>query len=316
MQQYNSALKEYKKKLTSDEIDPNEIRQNLALGNEPTAIASYEILGNNPNLFFQESYPNDPTTFWIEGENLSSLIGSFLKVTWDNLKNSSYKGNRISKMTAVFSDLMHDNGNKENHNAMLRIGKNPYNGMSYIYSSSITAEYTLYDEKGNIINLPDDASSWITIGSLNAGNARQEGASLLSAGKVYGFKDSSVTVHDGNTLYSDKANDFHTIIGGDWRDTTVIDQSQYPWGTDNWDTGLDNDRAYYGAGVFNIEGGKFKIKFFTNRSEQRNVKTWVTISTSIIKSNSGIIPPTVHYNDTEVVLECKLRCIYINFFVL
>ena len=31
------------------------------------------------------------------------------------------------------------------------------------------------------------------------------------------------------------------------------------------------------------------------------------------------IPPTtpiIHYKDTEVVLECKLRCIYINFFVL
>ena len=304
LQQYKSKLDKYKETLNTEQINPDLIKQNLVLGNEPTAIANYEILGNNSNLFFQESYPNDPTTFWIEGENLSSLTGSFFKVTWDNLKNSSYRGNRISKMTAVFSDLMHDNGNKENHNAMLLISKNPYRGMSYIYSSSITAEYTLYDETGNIINLPDDASSWITIGSLNAGNARQEGASLLSAGKVYGFKDSSVTVHDGNTLYSDKANDFHTIIGGDWKDTTTIDQSQYSWGTDNWDTGLDSDHAYYGAGVFNIEGGKFKIKFFTNRSEQRNVKTWVTISTSIVKSNSGITPPEIHYNYTNVALLC------------
>ena len=304
LQQYKSKLDKYKETLNTEQINPDLIKQNLVLGNEPTAITNYEILGNNPNLFFQESYPNDPATFWIEGKNLSSLTGSFLKVTWDNLKNSSYRGNRISKMTAVFSDFMRDNGNKENQNAMLRINKNPYKGMSYFYSSSITVEYTLYDEKGNIINLPDDASSWITIGSLNAGNARQEGASLLSAGKVYGFKDSSVTVHDGNTLYSDKANNFHTIIGSDWKDPTIIDQSQYPWGTDDWDTGLDNDHAYYGAGVFNIKGGKFKIKFFTNRYEQRIVRTWVTISTSIVKSNSGITPPEIHYNYTNVALLC------------
>ncbi|MGN8985741.1 hypothetical protein ACTNC7_11780, partial [Ligilactobacillus salivarius] len=34
-----------------------------------------------------------------------------------------------------------------------------------------------------------------------------------------------------------------------------------------------------------------------------NPGTWATISTTIPKSNSGIIPPTLHYHHTNVALQ-------------
>ena len=52
LQQYKSKLDKYKETLNTEQINPDLIKQNLVLGNEPTAIANYEILGNNSNLFF------------------------------------------------------------------------------------------------------------------------------------------------------------------------------------------------------------------------------------------------------------------------
>lgn len=301
VQQYKQKLDVYQKTLNSDQINPDLIKQNLVLGDEPNAVANYEKFGNS-NLSFTPNWNfNGDYTYLVVGKNLSDLRGNFLKVTWSNLKNSSYRGQKIGKMSAVFSDLIHDNNNQQNRDSWLIIFKNPYKGFWYLVSHSLTVEYTLYDESGNPITLPNDESAWVTIGSLNAGTGRREGASLLSEGKAYGFKDSSITVHNGNSLYSDTANSQTQKIGSDWRDIENV-TSEYPWGTEDWDRGLADPHAYYGAGVFNISGGHFKIKYFTDRTHQDNTDTWANISTSIVKSNSGIIPPTIHYHRTNVAL--------------
>lgn len=302
VQQYKQKLDEYQKTLNSDQINPDLIKQNLVLGDEPNAVANYETFGNS-NLSFTPNWNfNGDDTYLVVGKNLSDLRGNFLKVTWSNLKNSSYRGQKIGKMSAVFSDLIHDNNNQQNRDSWLIIFKNPYKGFWYLVSHSLTVDYTLYDESGNPITLPNDESAWVTIGSLNAGTGRREGASLLSEGKAYGFKDSSITVHNGNSIYSDTANSVTQKIGSDWRDIDNV-TSEYPWGTEDWDRGLNDPHAYYGAGVFNISGGHFKIKYFTDRTHQDNTDTWANISTSIVKSSSGIVPPTVHYHHTNVALQ-------------
>ncbi|PTR99335.1 surface protein A, partial [Ligilactobacillus salivarius] len=41
----------------------------------------------------------------------------------------------------------------------------------------------------------------------------------------------------------------------------------------------------------------------TKRAVFVNPGTWATISTTIPKSSSGIVPPTIHYHHTNVALE-------------
>ena len=308
MQQYKQKLDEYQKTLNSDQINPDLIRQELILGNEKDANISYKTLRNDIKAFHNNNkditaMDDSKTSITVDTDNTGNLTGNVIEITYSNLSNSTYKGRKISKIVATYSDIIRDK--QSPRNVGLRIMSNPYHGFWYWNSSSITVNYKFYDEDNNLINFDNDASSWITVGSLNAGYGRQEGASLLSAGKVYGFKGSSVTGHDGNTLYSDTANDFQTIIGGDWRDTKAIDQSQFPWGTDYWDTGLDNRHAYYGAGIFKISGSNLDINYRTTRADNLPENygawgIWATISTTIPKSS---MDSEIHYKDTEVVLE-------------
>ena len=286
------------------------IRQELMLGNEIDANISYKALRNDIKVVYDSNkdmpgMKESKTSVRINTDNTGDLTGNVIEITYSNLSKSTYKGRKISKIVATYSDVIRDK--QAPRNVQLRIMSNPFKGFWYWNTFEVKVDYKYYDENNNLINFDNDASSWITIGSLNAGNARQEGASLLSAGKAYGFKDSSVTVHDGNTLYSDKANGFHTIIGGDWRDTTAIDQSQYPWGTDYWDTGLDNRHAYYGAGIFKISGSNLDITYRTTRANNlpkgyTDWGIWSTISTTIPKSNSGIVIPKISYHlDSELL---------------
>src|SRR5699024_5363105 len=303
LQQYKSKLEEYQKNLSSDQINPDLIKQELILGNETDANMSYKALRNDIKVVYDSNkdlagMKDSKTSVTVDTDNTGNLTGNIIEVTYSNLSKSTYKGRKISKIVVTYSNVIRDKLAPQN--VRLRIMSNPFEGFWYWQSSEITVNYKFYDENNHLISFNNADDSWITIGSLNSGIGRQEGASLLSAGKVYGFKGSSVTVHDGNTLYSDKAND--TIVGGDWRDTTTIDQSQYPWGTDNWDTGLDNRHAYYGAGIFKVNGSDVNVTYRTKRTAIINYGTWATISTTIPKG-SGPEAPDIHYHHTNVDLE-------------
>ena len=303
VQQYKQKLDEYQKNLNSDQINPDLIKQKLILGNEHSAEFSYKLLRNDISV----QTDSGPTpimskhTVYITSNNQGNLNGDIIEITYTNLNKSSYKGKKISKIIAIFSNEIQDTISTEP--VSLGIYSNPYHGFWYWNSSSITVNYKFYDEDNNLINFDNTDNSWVTIGSLNSGLGRYEFAKLNSLGKGYSFKDSSVTIHNENTLYSDKANNSLSIIGSNWSDTTNVEQSNFPWGTDNWDTGLDNRHAYYGAGVFNITGGSLNITYGTKRVINAHPGTWATISTTIPKSSSGIVPPTIHYRHTNVALQ-------------
>ena len=302
LQQYKSELEKYQKNLNSTQINTDLIKQELILGNEHSAEFSYKLLRNDISV----QTDSGPTpimskhTVYITSNNQGNLNGDIIEITYTNLNKSSYKGKKISKIIAIFSNEIQDTISTEP--VSLSIYSNPYHGFWYWNSSSITVNYKYYDEDNNLINFDNTDNSWITIGSLNSGLGRYEFAKLNSLGKVYSFKDSSVTIHNENTLYSDKANSIFSIIGSNWSDTTPVEQSNFPWGTDDWDTGLDNRHAYYGAGVFNITGGSLNITYGTKRVNNNTSGTWATISTTIPKG-SGPEAPDIHYHHTNVDLE-------------
>ena len=307
MQQYKQKLDEYNKTLNSDQINPDLIKQELILGSEKDAELSYRLLSKDVDASYDKwsggtvGRDNYKHTVMVTAHNRGSLIGDIIEVTYTNLNKSSYNGKKISKIIATFSNVTQDNLSP--YNISFAIYSNPYYGFWYWQSSKITVNYKFYDENNHLISFDNADNSWITIGSLNSGKGRYESAKLNSSGKVYGFKDSSVTIHNGNTLYSDKANDSGSRIGDNWQNTYPSDvTSNYPWGTNDWDKGLDDPHAYYGAGIFKVNGNDLNVTYGTRRAVFVNPGTWATISTSIPKG-SGPVTPTIHYKHTNVALE-------------
>ena len=250
-----------------------------------------------------------PKNVYFEANSAENVSRNIVKVTFDNLKNSSYNGKKLTKMVQVYHDAIKSPNNP--YPPALLIWSNPFNGFWYWQIDSISVDYHLYFENGEELSIPSTgldgkhSDAWITVGSLNSGAWRTEGAALESQGKAYGFSGSPVAVHNGNWLYAEYANEWrsddnpwHYAANGNGVDPRA---GGLPM---NWDTGLDNPYAYIGAGVFNVSGKGYSIRFTTDHANGKNPAwTWATISTSIVKSSSGIVPPTVHYKDTEVVLE-------------
>ena len=299
--------------LNSDQINPDLIKQELILGSEKDAELSYRLLSKDADASYDKwfggtvSRDNYKHTVEVDAYNKGNLMGDIIEVTYTNLNRSSYRGKKISKIIATFSNVIQDNLSP--YKISFAIYSNPYYGFWYWQSSEITVNYKFYDENNHLISFDNTDNSWITIGSLNSGKGRYELTKLNSSGKTYGFKDSSVTVHNGNTLYSDKANDSGSKIGDSWQTTYSADvTSNYPWGTNDWDKGLADPHAYYGAGVFKVNGSNLNITYGTKRAVFVNPGTWATISTTIPKGN-GPEAPVIHYQHTNVALGLELNLI-------
>ena len=305
MQQYKQKLDEYNKNLNSSQINPDLIKQQLILGNETDANISYKALRDDIKVEYNDkkgtmaAMKDSKTSLMVTTDNQGNLTGNIIEVTYSNLSKSTYKGRKISKIIATYSNAIKDK--LAAYSVSFRVMSNPFEGFWYWQISSISVDYKYYDENNNLINFDNDDQSWITIGSLNSGLGRYESAKLNSNGKTYSFYGGGVTVHNGNTLYSDKSIDINSKIGSDWRNTTGA-TSKFPWGSDDWDRGLDDPHAYYGAGIFKVVGNNLNITYGTSRINMNMPGTWATISTTIPKSNSGIVPPTVHYHHTNVEL--------------
>lgn len=308
---YQKELDAYRAILNKDQIDSNAIIQSLLLKSEPNAQVTFD---NKSNLTYKGKTDNYHTFELVSGNDISGTVS----VTYDNLENSFYGNKKIKKIVAVFSNANTDFQKISNRDtASLNIIQDPTLGFWYNGIEGIDVDYTFYDVDGNLIDFSNDkltgAGAWITLGSLNSGSGRIEKVKLLSTGKAYEFKNSSVSIHSGNELYSEKTNSMALKQGEDplasntnWIDREATD---FPWGNEEWDAGLENEHAYYGAGVLNVTGKDIKLRFSTTRNynlEGVNSGTWATISTTIVKDDSGIKTPekpTINYHFNSVIVE-------------
>lgn len=308
---YQKELDAYRATLNKDQIDSNAIIQSLLLKSEPNAQVTFD---NKSNLTYKGKTDNYHTFELVSGNDISGTVS----VTYDNLENSFYGNKKIKKIVAVFSNANTDFQKISNRDtASLNIIQDPTLGFWYNGIEGIDVDYTFYDVDGNLIDFSNDkltgAGAWITLGSLNSGSGRIEKVKLLSTGKAYEFKNSSVSIHSGNELYSEKTNSMALKQGEDplasntnWIDREATD---FPWGNEEWDAGLENEHAYYGAGVLNVTGKDIKLRFSTTRNynlEGVNSGTWATISTTIVKDDSGIKTPekpTINYHFNSVIVE-------------
>lgn len=308
MDEYNKALDDYNKRkdeydkamadlnqngVAANGVDLTTIKQQLSIGKEPNATMKILSMGNGvtQNTIDGHTAYNNPngldskTTTTFKWGN-TAYNGDIAKVEYDNLTAANYNGHKISKIVATYSnatptdkDLNPTNDPKWPGNPQLTIYSDPTDGFWYNRLAGVTVEYQFYDENGNLINF-DKNNAWLTIASLNHQNDGHnentvEKATLDSNGTVNQIKGSSVTVHNGKTLYADNVN---------------TDKN----GNSSWDV-TGGPAAYYGAGLFNVNGNNIKITYNTtleNGSAPTASATWVTLQTTIptIPSPAGNPP--------------------------
>lgn len=295
---YDKALKDLNQTGNAlSGIDPNSITQKLVLNKCPNA--TIKVLSSSPDvkITVQNNYDDNQapkgvdskTLIWVDAKNgFHGVNGNVITVEYDG-DFGSYNGDKITKIVRTYKDL----GAWVDPNAsVVNTGDNNliYNSKMYIYSditdgfwydgaSGITTSTQYYDQSGKQLSF-DPSTAYMTIESLNhhqnwnhdasAGDPIEK-AQLLSNGKADQIKGSSVTVHNGNTLYSDNVND---------------------GGSATWDVS-GSIAEYYGAGIFQLGGNSVDIRWSTdNPKVGYSGATWAENSTTIPFMPSDVQPPT------------------------
>lgn len=290
LDKYNQEMKKYDNQgLAMDGVDSSTIKQELKLDKSPDATMTYEPLTSDATFSFgaptySSTGCDSKQALVVVAKDKSGISGDIAKVTCSNI-NATYGGKKINKIVATYSDLKPGDGltnpdtfDNSKGNPFLRIYSDPTDGFWYNNSDGVTVTYQYYDENGNLINLNDN-DAYMTVGSLNNSNGTAtakehlEKATLDSDGKAIALKDSSVSAHD-KTLYSDKNND----------------NNQKEWDV----TG--SDKAYYGSGVFALNGNSVKMTFSTDNQDCKNATVWVQMSTTIPQTPVKPKAPTIHYH--------------------
>lgn len=305
---YENALKGLNQTgVAATGVDVSQIQQKLQIGKEPNATMKVLSVGSGVQQHVSDGHVAYNNPSGLDSKSLDTFTwgnqgysGDICKIEYDNLQNSSYNGSKITKIVATYSNANPADTDLTNTsdstiwpaNPQLTIYSDPTDGFWYNRVKNVTVDYQFYDANGNLINF-DSNNAWLTIASLNhhndsnVNNQMVEKATLNSAGTVDQIKGSSVTVHDGKTLYSNNVN-------SDTPDT--------PWDV----TG--GKQEFYGAGLFDVFGNNISITYSTtNPSGDTPVaaSTWVTLQTTIptvpsdVKPPTPPTPPTVHvHHDT------------------
>ena len=332
MDQYNAALADYNKKeqayqnalkglnqtgIAATGVDVSQIKQQLTIGKEPNATMKILSLGQGVNQNTVSGHDGYNNPGGLDSKSMTTFTwgnkgytGDIAKVEYDNLTNSSYNGHKITKIIATFSNAAPADSDLTNTsdstqwpaNPQITVYSDPTDGFWYNRVANATVDYQFYDDQGNLISFnPNNA--WLTIASLNhhndsnVDNQMVEKATLDSAGTADQIKGSSVTVHNGKTLYSDNVNS---------------DNPDTPWDI----TG--GPQAYYGAGLFDVSGNDIKITYSTTNPKGDTpvaATTWVTLQTTIptvpnqpvkpVKPTAPTKPsvPTVHYHYDKMAMQ-------------
>ncbi|WP_263851110.1 GbpC/Spa domain-containing protein, partial [Ligilactobacillus salivarius] len=231
--------------------------------------------------------------------------------TFTGLKNSSYQSRKITKLVEVYT-ITPNTSSREN---ALGIYSDPTNGFEET-NSKVNVSYEFYYEDGTPVNFKK-GTAYLALGSLNNyqnGQDHYEYAKVISGGKALGLAGSSVSVHNGNTLYSTYPNTAReSEYGADSHYNTNPQHSPDFDKYYGWDTGWVNSKAFYGSGLVSLEGSKYTFevgvdgeKYFTTDELRNNLPAnhlWYNMATVIPRTDIQKPELTVRYKHTNVALE-------------
>ena len=320
---YNEQLNQYDKKrqdfineLKQEGLwqegatDLSKLGQKLSIQSETQAKVSAQLLQNVGTI------NGNGLTF----TDTNAIKGDFLHLSYSNLKNSSYNGKAINEITIDFSDKKTSGA----INSSLTWGNDPTYGWWYNGYSGVTATIKLFDVNGKQISITNDAPAYISAGSLNHDlGGKVETVRLYSNGKGIKIPESSVNVHDGNILYSDKAN-WIGDSGKEWgeRDVQIspnsMSMAKNIWGNEiatkyqHWDgSSSDTPERIFGCGLYQVDGNEIKLRsYIDNDADGLNQSAWFTWSTTVPQTSFDAKGPqkpelTIHWHKSNVALKPK-----------
>lgn len=311
--------------MTGDTVLSSEVNQQLHTGTEPNAQISISnmqgihIVNNNDS---HDDHIGDGTYLRLDANS-----GSF-DVTYNNLTNTSYNGKKITKLTyhitvspnttsnaknAYTNSDAASKGDKGDNVFSILVSHDPTKGFD-IWGVSATVDGTYYYADGTPVTF-ERGTAYLSVGSLdnytnvlgpvpgsNDPNGYSiESTTINSGGKAIALAGSTVTVHNGNTLYSDIPNATPNSTLPSYLLPNSNVQS-YDGRFGDWDYN-NSGIQYVGAGLFQLDGSHFSLTVkplatgIPSNGQFRNWMWWN--ATSVIFTTPGPQKPnpiTVHYH--------------------
>lgn len=275
MNEYNAKMAKLNQGANAPVITTNSVNQALSLKPENNVTVDIEAL--NPRITFKRVEEGTKYAgYQIFDKNnayVNNIDGEFLRVTYTNLKNSTYKGSKISKIVVTYSDST-PTGNRITQSGLNAITEGANDNFLVVFedpvrgdmhSTTVTATYQYYDANGNLIDFSGTNNAWLSVGSLNfdQGNDYQggknegnptsgisEGVKLISGAQIKQLAGSSISVHDDGWAYAG----FNNYSGTGMNNGINTDNGGSGWDMDG------SPNAYYGAIVFQLTGSSVSLR--------------------------------------------------------
>lgn len=214
---------------SSNSLSTQNVVQNLDLGQETNATLTV----NSSNSTSTKIAPvvgedhKSLSTYAIQVQPTNGNNELTVTATYSNLSKSSYTDNngvthKIAKIVAKYHAY---NKASDVSNPNLQINQQPQEGFWYNGFGDVDAEYTFYDENGQVITIGKNA--WLAVLSLNSGmdglSSTAKTGDTIPGGYGGGWRvegvngdgtvnfktldGSTVTVHDDGWAFSDGGND-------------------------------------------------------------------------------------------------------------
>ena len=275
MNDYNAKMAKLNQGANAPVISTNSVNQALSLKPEHNATVNVEAL--NPNITFKRTGVGTPyAQYQIFDKNnayVNNINGNFLRVTYTNLKNSTYKGSKISKIVVTYSDST-PTGNRITQGGLDAIKDGANDNFLCVFedpvrcdmhSTYVNSTYQFYDANGNLIDFSGTNDAWLSVGSLNfdqgndykggknEGNPTagiSEGVKVISGAQIKQLAGSSISVHDDGWAYAA----FNNYSGTGMNNGINTDNGGSGWDMDG------SPYAYYGAIVFQLTGTSVTLR--------------------------------------------------------
>ncbi len=231
-------------------------------------------------------------------------------VTYSNLSKITYNGRKITKVTYDVTLTPHSDSDEGYDFGVL----NDFAYGLYLNRDIANLKMKMYYDDGELVDF-SAGNAYLSVNSLNnyTNNLKEysiETVRVNSGGQALALRGSSVTVHNGNTLYSDKANtwttDGHYAATDDSANKesfelnpNSVTDSNIPKG---WDT-TDSASRYYGAGLVKLTGTVLDFDLYAANTGIPEGTYW---RNGLWYNTSTIIPVTptteihYHYNVLKV----------------
>ena len=303
-------------------VDSRSLIQKLTIESEPNAKLAISNINNvkvTPGEHLKFNNLDDMGNGYFVDIKDSSKAASF-DATYTNLQKLTYKGKKITKVIMHFSTA---SGYWHDQYWHAELANNIYYGFrSWGGAKNIRFEW--FYEDGSKVNF-ENGTAYLTVASLNTYLQKNqwghERTTVISGGKGLALYGSSVSLHNGNELYSSKANSIdisgraRATDGPDSKPDQKLIDNFFPNQKDitntnmpyKWDTANSPDR-YYGAGLIALNGSDLAVIIDVKNDDMPSGTKpwnaqWANFGT-IIPETPNINRPelTLHYHHTNVAL--------------